>query len=82
MVDGGAGFKPTTLIFHKNDKVKLSVGNTTFATHGFTIVGYGIETEVLPGNPIDVEFTASRAGTYEIRCQLHPAHKTATLVVE
>lgn len=81
-VEGGAGFEPATITVHKNDKVTLTVGNSTDKTHGFTIVGYGIEHEVQAGTPIDVEFTASRAGTYEIKCQLHPAHKPATLVVE
>lgn len=81
-IDGGAGFEPATITVHKTDKVKLTVRNTTAKTHGFTIVGYGIRREVPSDAPIEVNFTASRAGTYEIRCQLHPTHATATLVVE
>jgi nitrosocyanin len=80
-VDDGAGFTPATVTVDKRNRVDIKVGNTTTATHGFSIEGYGIQEEVKPGEPIDVKFTAINAGTYKIYCQLHPAHKTATLVV-
>ncbi len=80
-VDGGAGFAPVTLTVDKRNRVELAVGNTTDVTHGFSIEGYGIQEEIQPGSPIEVKFTATNAGTYKVYCQLHPAHKTATLVV-
>lgn len=82
VVDGGPGFTPGTITVHKTDKVKLAVGNSTDKTHGMSIVGYGVVEEVEAGKSVEVEFTASKSGTFEIKCQLHPAHKTATLVVE
>jgi heme/copper-type cytochrome/quinol oxidase subunit 2 len=80
-VDGGAGFAPATITVDKRNRVELAVGNTTDVVHGFSIEGYGIQEEIQPGSPIDVEFTAIKAGTYKVYCQLHPAHQTATLIV-
>ena len=82
LVDGGAGFTPDTITVKKTDNVKLTVDNSTDRTHGLSIIGYGVVEEVEAGKPLEVEFTASKSGTFEIKCQLHPAHKTATLVVE
>ena len=81
-VSGGSGYDPVTITVHKDDNVVLTVGNTTAATHGFSIEGYGIHDEVKPGAPLVVKFSAGKPGTFKIFCQLHPAHKTATLVVQ
>lgn len=81
-VAGGAGFDPVTITVHKDDNVVLTVGNSTDKTHGFSVEGYGIHDEVMPGTPLVVKFSAGKPGTFKIFCQLHPAHKTATLVVE
>ena len=79
---GAAGFAPSTITVDKGDHVVLTVGNSTAKTHGFTIDGYGIQEEVAAHTPAKVELTASKAGTFRIRCQLHPAHQIATLVVQ
>jgi nitrosocyanin len=80
-VSGAAGFVPPTITVDKRNRVTLKVGNTTDATHGFSIEGYGIRREIAPNSPVDVKFTATKAGTYKVYCQLHEAHETATLVV-
>lgn len=80
-VDDGTGFTPFTITVDKRNRVELEVGNTTPVAHGFAIEGYGIREEVQPGSTLDVKFTATNAGTYKIFCQIHPAHKTATLIV-
>ena len=83
LVNGAAGFTPANITVDKGDKVDLKVGNTTTAAHGFTIEGYpSVKPQVeQPNQPILVKFTASKAGTFTIRCQLHPRHRPATLVV-
>ena len=81
-VSGGAGFDPVTIEVHKDDNVILDVGNATATTHGFSIEGYGIHDTVDPGTPIKVKFKARKPGTFKIFCQLHPAHQTATLIVQ
>lgn len=82
MVSGKAGFEPSAVTVHKGDKVDLTVGNSTDKTHGFDIEGYGIVRVVDPkAPPLHVRFTADKAGTFKIFCQLHPTHQPATFVV-
>ena len=80
-VAGGAGFDPATVTVDKDDNVRLSVGNTTTRTHGFSIEGYGIQREVEGNNRIDVRFKSTKPGTFKIYCQLHETHQVATLIV-
>ncbi len=81
LVEGQAGFYPQTVTVDKEDTVQLRVGNGTDRVHGFAIEGYRIRRTVEPNQSLRLEFTASRAGTYKIYCQLHPTHQTATLIV-
>ena len=81
-VSGGAGFTPTPITVDKDDNVVLTVGNSTAAVHGFSIEGYGIQREISPGPAVEVKFKSTKPGTFKIYCQLHPAHQTATLVVQ
>ena len=81
-VGGGAGFEPVTVTVHKDDVVRMAVGNTSTKTHGFSIEGYGIQKEVEPNNGIQVKFNARKPGTFKVYCQLHETHKVATLIVE
>jgi nitrosocyanin len=81
-VGSGAGFEPTSLVVHKDDVVRISVGNASSKTHGFSIEGYGIHDEVEPNNGIQVRFRATKPGTFKIYCQLHETHQVATLIVE
>jgi plastocyanin len=78
---GPAGFAPATVKVKKGEKVQLTVTNKHDRTHGFSIDAFSVKQTVDPGKPILVKFTARRAGTFEIYCQLHPAHKKASLVV-
>ncbi|MFN2608205.1 MAG: cupredoxin domain-containing protein [Acidimicrobiales bacterium] len=82
LVQGKAGFDPATVTVHHGDTVDFTVLNTTDKTHGFSIQGYGITKLSDPSaGPLHVRFTAGKAGTYKIFCQLHPTHQTATLTV-
>ena len=78
---GQAGFEPVTVTVEKDDNVVLAVGNSTTGVHGFSIEGYGIQTEIAPGG-MDVKFQATHPGTFKIYCQLHETHEVATLVVQ
>lgn len=49
-------------------------------THGFSIVGYGVNVEVPPGQTIEVTLKADKAGDFTIYCTVfcgtgHPQHK-------
>ena len=81
-VGTGAGFEPSTVSVHKDDVVRLAVGNTSNRVHGFSIEGYGIQREVEPNNGIQVRLRARKPGTFKIYCQLHETHQVATLIVQ
>jgi nitrosocyanin len=81
-VTGGTGYEPTVITVSKDDNVVMAVGNSTAVVHGFSIEGYGIQTEIPPGPAMQVKFKATHPGTFKIYCQLHEGHKVATLVVE
>lgn len=75
---------PATIVAHKGDKVALKLINNVPSDpsqHGFAIPDYKIAEIVDRGQPKTVEFTADRAGTFPIICQLHPAHVAGQLVV-
>lgn len=81
-VQGGTGFRPTSISVHNGDRVDLRVGNGTAVPHGFDIDGFGLKSWVIePGQTQRIQFTARRAGTFRIFCHLHEQHQTATLRV-
>jgi len=81
-VEGGTGWKPSTPIkVDKGDKLVIKVGNETKVQHGFSIDAFGVKGTVDPGKHTDVKFTPTKAGTFVIYCQLHPAHKKTSLIV-
>ena len=81
-VNAAPGFFPTSIVVNQEDTVILRVGNGTDREHGFTIEGYKRSTTVKPNETKEIKFKATRAGTFKIFCQLHPAHQTATLIVQ
>jgi nitrosocyanin len=75
---------PGTLVVKKGTKVTLTLINNVppdASQHGFAIPAYKIEELVTKGEPKTVEFTADKAGVFEIHCQLHPKHVGGQLVV-
>ena len=76
-----AAFEPKTVTVNKDDNVILTVGNPTAAVHGFSVEGYGIQTEIPPGGS-EVKIKATHPGTFKVYCQLHETHQIATLVVQ
>lgn len=81
LVDGRPAILPTVVSVDKENRVVMTVSNTTNAVHGFTIEGYSRSLVLEGGQTEELRFNAYRGGTFRIFCQLHPAHQTATLVV-
>ncbi|MBI3796355.1 MAG: cupredoxin domain-containing protein [Deltaproteobacteria bacterium] len=82
--EGTKVFVPSVLVVHKGDTVKIKVINNIKADppqHGFAIPDFKIEEVVNRGETKEVQFTADKVGVFEIKCQLHPAHVHAQLVV-
>ncbi len=82
LVGGKNVFIPSTIVVTAGKPQALSIFNTTDMPHGFAIKGLSIETVLIPGQETRVELPALEGSEiYTIGCQLHPPHRTATLVV-
>ncbi len=82
VVGGKNIFIPSTIVVTAGAAQILSVFNTTDKPHGFAIKGLSIETVLYPGQETRVELPdPTPSEIYTIGCQLHPPHRTATLVV-
>ncbi len=82
--EGTKVFVPSTLVVHKGDTVKIKVINNIKSeppNHGFAIPDFNIEEVVNRGETKTVEFTADKAGVFDIKCHLHPAHVHGQLIV-
>ena len=75
-------FVPSTIVLTAGEGRKLSLFNTTDIPHGFAIPGLGVEVIVPPGVETEVPLPPLEARhIYAINCHVHPAHRSATLVV-
>ena len=85
LYEGSKMFLPSVLAVSQGDKVSVTVINNIPGdppNHGFAIPAFEVETVVNHGEKKTVEFTADKAGIFDIRCQLHPAHVHGQLIVE
>lgn len=81
-VAGGNGITPEKLETKTGNTVEIEVKNTApDKPHGFSIDEFKVAETVDQGKTATVRFTASKAGTYRVYCQIHPTHKAAELVV-
>jgi heme/copper-type cytochrome/quinol oxidase subunit 2 len=82
LMGGKNVFIPSTIVVTAGREHTLSLFNTTDIPHGFAIDGLGVEAVMAAGEETEVKLPASEGGRIlGIRCHLHPAHRTATLVV-
>lgn len=82
VVGGKNVFIPSTIVVTAGKPQTLSIFNTTDQPHGFAIKGLSIEIVLNPGEETRVELPILEGSEiYTIGCQLHPPHRTATLVV-
>ena len=85
LFEGSKMFVPSVLAVSKGEKVSVTVINNIPGdppNHGFAIPAFEVETVVNRGEKKTLEFTADKAGIFDIRCQLHPAHVHGQLIVE
>jgi hypothetical protein len=82
VVGGKNIFIPSTIVVSAGKPQALSIFNTADKPHGFAIRGLSIETVLNPGEETRIELPVLKGSEiYTIGCQLHPPHRTATLVV-
>lgn len=84
LYEGAKVFVPSVLIAAEGEKVRIKIINKIPGeppNHGFSIPAYGIEEVINSGENKTVEFSADRAGLFDIKCQLHPAHVHGQLLI-
>lgn len=75
-------YVPSTVILTEGSGRKLSIFNTTDTPHGFSIPTLGVEAVLQPGQENVIDLPDLEGGhIHTMRCQLHPAHRTGTLMV-
>ena len=62
-------FEPSTIEVNKGDKVRLIVTSTD-VPHGIAIPEYGINQRLEPGQPVTIELTADKQGTFTAFCSV------------
>ena len=78
-------FSPNMITVNEGDNVILNIESID-VTHGFTISGFGVSEQLVPGNTVKIEFVADKKGTFSFFCNIfcgsgHSGMK-GTLVVE
>lgn len=69
-------FNPAEITVNKGDTVKLVLQNTGAAVHDLEIKEFKVHIIAEPGKSAEAEFTASKAGEFEMVC-IQPGHKEA-----
>ncbi len=62
-------FDPNSITVSKGDTVRLKIISTD-VTHGITIPDYRINEYLTPGQTVNIEFVADRAGTFPFACSV------------
>jgi len=81
LVGGKNVFIPSTLALPSGEPASLSIFNSTDTPHGFAIRALGVETVIPEQVEQHVDLPSLSPGLYRIHCQLHEAHRSATLLV-
>ncbi len=65
-----SGFEPNLLTVNKDEKVRLII-TATDCEHEFRLDAFDINQVLQKGNPEIIEFTASKAGTFQFKCSVY-----------
>lgn len=73
---GVTGFRPSVIAVRPGDRVTIELVSTD-VVHGLYVDGYDLQVSADPGQPRRLSFTASRGGSFRLRCSvtcgpLHP----------
>jgi len=84
MVDGKKTWvmMPSQSVFKKGQMVKAKVINLLDAPHGFEIPGIKKPMVVMAHSSQVIEYKAPKAGSYAVKCHMHPAHVATKFTVK
>ena len=74
-------FIPSTLVLAAGPSAGISIFNATGKPHGFAIPALGVEAVIPEQIEQHVDLPTLSPGLYRIHCQLHEAHRSASLLV-
>ena len=74
-------FIPSTLVLAAGPSAGISIFNATGKPHGFAIPALGVEAVIPEQIEHHVDLPTLSPGLYRIHCQLHEAHRSASLLV-
>ena len=74
-------FIPSTLVLAAGPSPGISIFNATDKPHGFAIPALGVEAVIPERIEQRVDLPTLSPGLYRIHCQLHDAHRSASLLV-
>lgn len=74
-------FIPSTLVLAAGPSPGISIFNATDKPHGFAIPALGVEAVIPEQIEQRVDLPTLSPGLYRIHCQLHDAHRSASLLV-
>jgi len=68
-------WEPELIIVNKDEKIRLKISTEDvahgFEIEGYQIPGYDIETKILKGKPVIIDFTADKKGSWEFICAVY-----------
>ena len=82
LVDGKKTWTPARHKVKVGEHVKITFVNTLGEDHGAEIPGLVTAMVVSKNASSTAEFDATTEGEYAVKCQLHPAHVAAVLIVK
>lgn len=78
-------FEPREIVVEHGQEVTLNIMSID-VTHGFSLPEFGIEEELLPGEPVTITFIADRRGDFPFVCSVicgdHHASMVGNLIVK
>jgi len=60
-------FNPNLITVKKGERVRLVI-TALDRDHGFKLEAFGINQKIKKGDPVTIEFTADKAGTFKFQC--------------
>ena len=63
-------WEPAEIHVKAGDLVKLKIFNEDSYDHGFAVEAFGINKRLFPGRETDIEFIASREGSFNFYCSV------------
>lgn len=73
-IEGVKQWHPGMLMAKKGETVEITLINKAKAPHGFFIPAFKVREVIKKDEKKKISFTADKAGLFEMKCHMHPAH--------